>query len=961
MPTADSALPPIYGRDLALDSARELATRVLGYSAQALTIEGPPGIGKSTLVKRIAAELRHQQTWRVLVISCMPGDAAYPGAVADRIVASIEAPVTSTDPLGRMIEAFNSEAIATCLIIEDVQWIDDATAEAMWHIAETYQRARAFFIVTARTGSSPFFDRIRSIATTEVHGSHLTLHPLDETAIKHFAGDKLGVPVPDEFAVRLHGATGGSPLHVAIVLDRLMAAGPGERDLELAIRSLETDVSQRAGRFDRAVPQILVDADPSTRAVLELLGFADTTLPSSLLDEALESQGLAPFCEPTLLATGLVTLVDEDHVRLVHAMVARAIRFATQRNRRAVVHAVLAEHGTRAERLRHRLALLSRPPSPQATAELVGELAEEGYAALERHSFDVAFEMLAAASSFAPGPDLVAAATRAAVSARRPALLRQLGASALAAADPQVRGAVQTLLAIEDHSLADSVRHLEAALRAPRSTDGTLLLGHAASWAARLAGSLGEFHVGRHAFDVVVDQLAELPDAPPAEVASLRGILRCWALFADGDGSSRAGITADMTAIAEELAATPGTEPAQLAIRRIIGSLLHRQGHPGTARELLVTSFSSSAEGAFAIHTQMCLALMHFDAGLLDEAHDAALHALGGTLLTSEDAGALFAYAVAALTAGMRGETDRAQRFLRRIDGSPSALRTTTGLTAVEELARAWHAVRAGDDAAATEHLQTIDENVSGWRLVGLAPAMILARSLAATGRTGELPTLIDRIEDPAIPYAERARAGIASYARALLAASRGDREDAARRHLDAVEHFDAVPPLRPSLAGLPGGGLRLYRAFAALDAARHVFSDAGASAAARERARLLATQAANAFARSGLERLTAQANSLAVPAAPVEDQPERPASRSALPPVLAYLTKREQQIAIMVGEGLSNREIAESLYISVRTVEYHVRNTLAKLRLSSRVELRRIVRGPHHGEPREVPVGSRP
>jgi predicted ATPase/DNA-binding CsgD family transcriptional regulator len=51
-------------------------------------------------------------------------------------------------------------------------------------------------------------------------------------------------------------------------------------------------------------------------------------------------------------------------------------------------------------------------------------------------------------------------------------------------------------------------------------------------------------------------------------------------------------------------------------------------------------------------------------------------------------------------------------------------------------------------------------------------------------------------------------------------------------------------------------------------------------------------------------------------------------------------LTKREQQIASLVASGLSNREIAEKLVISKRTVDAHVDHIFAKLGISSRVQL---------------------
>ena len=57
-----------------------------------------------------------------------------------------------------------------------------------------------------------------------------------------------------------------------------------------------------------------------------------------------------------------------------------------------------------------------------------------------------------------------------------------------------------------------------------------------------------------------------------------------------------------------------------------------------------------------------------------------------------------------------------------------------------------------------------------------------------------------------------------------------------------------------------------------------------------------------------------------------------------------ASLTEREREIAVMAAHGIASREIAETLRVSVRTVQNHLQRAYTKLGVTNRGELRRAL-----------------
>jgi DNA-binding NarL/FixJ family response regulator/energy-coupling factor transporter ATP-binding protein EcfA2 len=126
------------------------------------------------------------------------------------------------------------------------------------------------------------------------------------------------------------------------------------------------------------------------------------------------------------------------------------------------------------------------------------------------------------------------------------------------------------------------------------------------------------------------------------------------------------------------------------------------------------------------------------------------------------------------------------------------------------------------------------------------------------------------------------------------------------------------------------------------LDAAAHRFADMGAMALAAD----AAAQAAREHARTGQRGKETKSSTRAHGLAR-QGGIRTPAVDEAASPL--PITAREREIARLVAAGLSNRQIADRLVVSVRTVEGHVYRIFAKLGIDDRDQLVHLVRFAWH------------
>ena len=247
----------------------------------------------------------------------------------------------------------------------------------------------------------------------------------------------------------------------------------------------------------------------------------------------------------------------------------------------------------------------------------------------------------------------------------------------------------------------------------------------------------------------------------------------------------------------------------------------------------------------------------------------------------------------------LQGRFDEAEELLVGLEAEPEALQARVSL----------RLARGEVGAAATLIVQRLDQ--IGWTNLLAAPLLgQLVEARITEGTTDAARAAASALDAIAATPGRDRIVALASAAHGRIALAEGG-EDAPALLQDAVNSFAAL-------------GQRLDAALSRLDLARSLAAlspDVAVDTARHARTELEALGAVRAA-----DAAAALMRSLG-------------AKGRAGPRAVGLLSRRELEVLRLVGEGLSNREIGERLFISPKTAEHHVGRIYAKLGVSTRAE----------------------
>jgi DNA-binding CsgD family transcriptional regulator len=937
---------PLLEREAVLDRIDQHLRDAIAGAGSLLLLEGAAGMGKTLLVQAAArrgrelglttlsasgSELERDLAYGLIVqLFEAPLLAAAPSQRAELLAGAAgraaalfcvpppenDAPGALTDPSFAILHGLYwlcvnfSRRSPLLLSIDDAQWADQASLRLLHYLGRRLEELPVAVVVAAQPADSRDGSPLLPMIAADP-AEVIELAPLSEQAVAELLRLGLGAEINRAFAKACHEVTGGVPFLVRELVRAIADEGieptatASSRVAAISPRAVSHSVVLRMGRLSAAARAL-------ARAAA-VLGEADLRLTTGLagLDPA-----AAAGAADELAAAGI--LEASRPLRFVHPMVRAAIEADLAPGERASLHGAaarqLADEGA-SERRRIAVHLLATDPAGDDW--VVDSLRAAARTATANGAPDSAAAYLRRALAEPPSEPL------------RPEILVELGFAESYAGEPEATAHLEAALAIAagETALVSIALALGRMLQIDgRSREALEVFDRTL---ARLGGTDRRRALMLEGAAVGAAQLdAETADEAAKRIVHLRRL-------ADEEPDVPSSVIGTL-AVAAANANQPADTVARLAFRALDG-----------ARNLLPEAVDRPPFFYHACVALTCAGRCEEVLGRLDDALAAARrlgslpHVLG-----------LSCYrAFVHLHTGNLGDAEADARVALETGSRPPGAHAVLALAVLLETLAERGDLEAAD--AADERLRLAEQfptmihqgrllaSRGRLRLAELRPAAALNDLLAA----GDLFARLRSISPSMAPWrSDAALAQLALGARAEARALTAEEVALARVHTGPRTLGIAL-----RAAGLVEGGERgiellrqavrvLEVSSARLEHARAMV-DLGAAlrrAGQRAEGREILRPALDLAHRCGSVALTERARTELVAAG---GRPRRPVLSG-----LDSLTPSERRVARLAATGLSNRDIAQHLFITARTVEGHLSNTYRKLAIASREQLSAVL-----------------
>ena len=888
--------PVLIAREAELSDLRQRLLQAGERGPGLALVTGPRGVGLTSLVRRVAAEHPGRTLWATAVA----WESSVEHGVLSQLLSRTVAPSGPVEGARLLVDELGSEP--ALVVVDAVARSDEASLQALSTAVRHHPAGRFLVLLVGALG-----DPAGPVGTAGVLAGvddRVVVAPLEPSGVQALVAAH-GISVHPTLADRLCRHTQGRPAHVAAMVAELPRHVWSDYDPVFpAPAAVAADVTARLGALADG-PRALVEAVAvlgESATLPQAAALAGLTTPLPALDEATRS--------------GLLSTAERrraTYLTLPDPMVAAAVRASLGPLRLAEAHLAAAEvvHDS-AVRLGH---LVDASPLPDpALADELESLAQER----------------AGTGAWSAAADLLAGAAR-------------------LTADAGLR---EHRLARSVDALIGSGDGLGAAALIPEveSMRETALRNAVLGYLAVVRGRPGEAESSlRRAWDLVD------PERDPATAAL---VCQRWVLHSLG--RCRGDDLVQWADRASSLA--PAGSPAAVEAAAIRGLGVAAVGRPQEALEGYVRLAEEVGHGAQAQRVAMGRGWLHLSLDEVEMARSALASALSTDFLGGSTRISLWAHGWLARTQFVAGDWDDALVTAR--DGlalvDRSGMRLVAPLLAwtqaqVHALRGEWElaeaAVRAGDAGPRDYEIMRVPACVARANVaeaasdyVGVVRALtpllqpwaggsidepgawpwadVYANALVVEGRYEEAGAFLAPHEALARERGHRSTRARLGYARGRLLGATGDLPGARACFEEALQLLEDQP-------------LRYDRArvnFAFGQTLRRAGKRREADAVMQTARDLYQTLGATTY----VERCERELRAGGVHAVRVDRGVDA-------------LTPQEQLVSDLVSRGMTNREVAANLYLSMKTVQYHLTRIYAKLGVRSRTELAAL-RAPSSG-----------